>query len=319
MRHTRQTLVCVALVLVSGYGSAQETALADRVLPWLPADTEVLYVAAEPFRVADPNGPAYLTAIYPMMAISVFPDESVASVTWHAVAARTILGAVYVGRNWHKDRMMGGALDNCSILNLQDDVLARVLVSIERLPTVNLAGIAVRKLLYSRGRARTETVVYLAVLAPNLLAACSEPTLLRAILDRKQQSARRAALPSSLPEWEWIDRKAAVWGIRHFSASTKDETSPKSSDGSISDGYVDPKAIGIGFHLQPNNHAIFTHVSGSKTALGTYRRFWDFQLPKEFSEPRETILRIDCDIRLDMAAEVSTRVLVTLLGYMIVI
>lgn len=58
-------------------------------------------------------------------------------------------------------------------------------------------------------------------LKPDLLLLANRESVVRGILDRMGKKSPTRALPPNLVEWNQVDRRASLWGLRHYSAASK--------------------------------------------------------------------------------------------------
>ena len=103
----------------------------------------------------------------------------------------------------------------------------------------------------------------------NVVVVATNEAYLRDVLGRMHGTKAARALPDSLPEWKYVNKKSQFWGLRHFdkSQSREDFTSPFHGMGSY--GISDEQAVGITFAVSPaeSRSASITYLSNNQDAL----------------------------------------------------
>jgi hypothetical protein len=66
-----------------------------------------------------------------------------------------------------------------------------------------------------------EDTNWLALPKPDLLILSSRKELLLSVLTQMSNQPSTRPLPSTLPEWQYVDRSSDFWGLRHFSQQSK--------------------------------------------------------------------------------------------------
>jgi hypothetical protein len=82
-------------------------------------------------------------------------------------------------------------------------------------------------------------------------------------------------MPPDLPEWKYVDVKADVWAIRHYSKAdaANDPTSPLQDHPSA--GRPDPDAVGLAFSYdRPRQRATAYYLTHAKDAVTLATGHW---------------------------------------------
>ena len=198
------------IALVSLGTAGPDGSLAERVLPWLPADTESIFVSNSPFDLVRTVPRGLTERDYLGLAASGLPAGP-AGGPFAAIEGLRVRAALYAGRRL---RMVNGktglglyaSMGGCSVLELSAEGSNLVVEqALHRLPRELDAerGIAVLSQAATEG-GDPSAKTYLTLVNAQLLFSCSEKEFLLETLDRMQHGAIRAALPDSLPEWRWV-------------------------------------------------------------------------------------------------------------------
>ncbi len=155
-----------------------------------------------------------------------------------------------------------------------------------------------------------EGQTYVAMPGSNLIVGCSDRELLVEMLSRKQHKAGREALPEGLPEWRWVDRTAAVWGIRHYHDEAQDPTSPRDFNGQIP---YDRKATGMTFSWVSDSAADLNFLTSDGQAASSYSAAWGGIV----SAPSPGIFAARFDPSKDITGTLRLKVVSLLLGTVI--
>jgi len=147
-----------------------------------------------------------------------------------------------------------------------------------------------------RDRSQREDETWLALPRPDLLVATSSRDFQIEILGRIARGPSTRALPSSLPEWAQVDRKASFWGLRHYSdpEARHDNSNPRAKDSEAAQS--DAKALGATVQFDMDNNIVeVRYLSGS----GHLPRFIESMVEHEFQvdQPQADIWRLKSNLR----------------------
>ncbi|HKS81113.1 MAG TPA: hypothetical protein VJR23_06375 [Candidatus Acidoferrales bacterium] len=228
----------------------------QRILSWLPADTESVFVANGPFSFPDlepPDQPSPFTSASAEELKVDFEAEPLALVGFrNGVLAKRLIDqrvqiALEGSRHYRAPSGLGEALyEGCSIVIFERDVSDRTGAFLKDSlasdhPSEKIEGQSVT--VFQEQLESDTWTILLAFPKPDTVLACSGRDYLREVLARMRGGEgapgahREVALPDSLPEWKYVDARSRFWAIRHFNKSqaAKDPTSPfaatKSPDG----------------------------------------------------------------------------------------
>ena len=112
---------------------------------------------------------------------------------------------------------------------------------------------------------------------PGVFLGATNQILLEETIYRMDSTpADERAFPADLPEWEEIDTRAAVWGLRHYRTESArlDPSSPLRPESAANT--PDPKAIGFVFCIEedPKKPARIRYLSTSEDALKIFSSHW---------------------------------------------
>jgi hypothetical protein len=230
--------------------------LEDRILGWLPPDTETVAVWQEPFAV--PAAPAHNNAAetaqnYLLGLLNIAESGKLAT----AMAGKTLRLSFLAARRFAPHPVRPGDSPPLGMIDYQG---CAVYVSVDPLPLGPLArpsdevigGLSVWASPGSQhefaGRGEVAERVFVALPKPDTLIACNEHDFLAGLLarldgDRSERGLRRQGLRDH-PLWTHVDRTAPFWALRRFipERAAVDPTQP--ANASVL-GKPDPGAIGL--------------------------------------------------------------------------
>jgi len=220
----------------------KNSALVDSILTWLPADTETVVVAQEPFRISAPDPSAIPSALAMAQGyVTGVLDAAEAGQLGSALQGETIQLAVLGARrftNHPPDEQNILPLGMIAYQGCGVYVLAKAASKIvARPPDESVMGLPVWVAKGSQND-RPNTDTYLVALPrPDLILVCNDRTFFAEISSRMASPQTPRALPSDLPEWKRVDRSEPLWAIRHFADSA--------DAGNIFGAERDPQATGL--------------------------------------------------------------------------
>jgi hypothetical protein len=236
--------------------AASGNELTDAFLSWLPADTETVIVAREPFvlRTHDPTEiPSALTQAqgYVLGLLGVAEKEGL----FNAMRGGTVRLAAFAARKFanpppdersHSIPLGLIANQGCALYAFADAVPESVL---ERAPDEVVLG---NRVWTSKGSQNEGTQLGTYVVArpkPDVILVCNDRDFFTQVVVRMAGSERRRALSVDLPEWKHIDQSAPLWAIRHFRGDRADvdPTNPRQLLDS-----ENPRVTGMTLSLSPD-------------------------------------------------------------------
>jgi len=218
-------LICLCLRTVAAGEAAKKSlpAAVERVLAWLPDDTET--IAASQNFVLWPKDAEFVVNFssslcqLPFMELVLF-DE----LKFHAIkrAQKKVVLALRAGRIF-EDATMGGVVrsNGCAVIVFEKELGD---VADEWTRGLREGSKEVRE---SAGHeifvvGPDELEAYLAVLDPKTILCAFSYQYLCELLDRTRVPSLKRALPDSLPVWKHIDPAAPYWMLRQIPKAQKD-------------------------------------------------------------------------------------------------
>jgi hypothetical protein len=202
--------------------AAKGSELADSILDWLPADTETLVVAQEPFSITKQDQTGIPTALrlaqdYVLGLLAVAENEKLAE----ALLGRTIRLAALGARRFENHPPLQNDVLPLGMIAYQG---CAVYAFAEPLPEAILSrpsddSVIGHRVWISKGTQndRPNSDTYLvSLLQPDLMTVCNNREFFQEIVSRKGIPREARALPPELPEWKHLDRTAPLWAICHY-------------------------------------------------------------------------------------------------------
>jgi hypothetical protein len=201
----------------------------DRILKWLPGDTETLVVAQEAFVLPKVDEPistpdatwaarGYVLGILFAASGSKVPD---------ALGGKTLRFAAIAARKFRNHEPMpdGNALplgmiafDGCGFYAFAGPIGDIPVTGGQ--PSVVMGQPVQLTVGAQDDRARYREPQgdehLSALVEPDLLVVCNNREFFSTVIARRSIPVTERALPAALPEWAHVDRTAAVWGLSHF-------------------------------------------------------------------------------------------------------
>jgi hypothetical protein len=257
-----------------GPSSEQHTVL-DEALSWLPEDTETVMGASGVFPLTDANSSTdpqprpYLKELALRvqtlpLALLLFENGGLSDL----IQGKPVTLALEGSRRFRAPAGKGSMrYEGCEIVIFGDGVAldwrafrqkaARSAVRFE-----NVEGTEVAVFEERSGKDQWTTLV--AFPRANVLLLATDRNYLQTVLSRMRTPAASRALPETLLEWNYVDTRATVWGLRHYQperagqeAGQNADTDPTSPFQEKSDTNVpDPDAVGSTFWFEPERQTV---------------------------------------------------------------
>lgn len=257
----------------AGIDSAEHV---QQVLKWLPADTETLLVANGPFKLdlSSFDGKPGASELAPEEIRGIFRGEvqrliGVKDLTLaRRVMEHHIIASVEGSRRFRPPSGLGEMpYEGCLILIFQDDIHSDITDFFASLKApwseTNIEGERVATV-----QEKEEDDLWTNFVASpdkNILLVATNADYLSEVLRRRQGRMDERALPDSLPEWNYVNPRAEIWGVRHFDRqrAESDPSSPFLRGGNDM-GMSDDAAIGVVFEVNPTlRTAMVTYLSSN--------------------------------------------------------
>ncbi len=184
----------------------------DRVLTWLPSDTEALAVAAQAFDVTL-DGSESQTALASARSFFFAHLESAAGARgFEHILGLTVRRAALAGRKFDDTaappRRTGMVpYQGCALLLFTQPL---PLPPLRRPADENIMGHRV----WTHRNGTVEDL--LTLLEPDLLLACNHRRFFEEVVTRRSSPTSPRALPDTLREWTLVNRQAPLWGLAHY-------------------------------------------------------------------------------------------------------
>ena len=254
----------------------------DAALSWLPADTETVTVSNGPFwmsnfQLSDKEEQERSISVQNLekgfqgWTLGLFNLES--SGLERHLERQKLLFAVQGARHFRSPTSLGSFMfEGCQIAAFANDVSEKgVLFFKDSAKTARrfeeIAGV---KVAVFQDRLEEDTwTTFVAFPRANIVVVATNEGFLREVLTRIRGTNGARALPDTLPEWKYVNKKSPFWGLRHFDRSQArvDLTSPFQEN--ESEGIPDKDAIGIVFASNPaeSRSSTVTYISNNHKVL----------------------------------------------------
>jgi hypothetical protein len=317
--------------------------LVERMLPWFPADTETLIGTTGPLPLPtmsqDANG---------MMSAAGSGDEVLDAFKQYSLLLllplsknfgdEPILAAIEGSRDFRPPSGLGMApFQGAAIAVFADDVSARADAFLKEPASTFVATKSIEGQTVAVFKQKSEEDIwttYLTFPKPNIAVVATDEGYLREVLARIDGKAGdgksgegktgERALPSTLPEWKYVDTHAQFWALRHFRQNGQSLTSGFSL---LAPGITpNERAIGLAFSFDPGKSKTATvrFLSDDEDSLQSIQKNL-FSHPEpgvaemyaQYREVRANVLEGTYNLARVDSAEYFVFVLEALLGHAI--
>jgi hypothetical protein len=229
-----------------------------KVIGWLPEDTETLMVTKgsfsfstleeptdEPDKLTNDERGARLRQKMQQLTIGHLHALGIAELSQGLQGMKVDL-AIQGSRRFTSPRGLGSWLyEGCQIIQFHEsanDAIAKAyeICQAHAAATVEIAGQTVA--VFERRFEQDNWRFYVCQPQPGLLVCATNRRYLAEVLDRMENPSDTRAFPTDLPEWNHVDVKASVWGLRHY-PKNRPEHDP------LTPGRPDPGATGLTFWI----------------------------------------------------------------------
>jgi hypothetical protein len=292
----------------------------EELLRWLPEDTETIMVAqgaiAIPKKEADRFQFAEALSLLPAGPTFSFAKE----LLHKELQGQKVLMAMEGSRRFTSPKNLGMMpYEGCHILQFESDDVVRQAFKVcqdKAEKKIELAGVQVA--VFSEKMEEDVWSIFICRPRAGVLMCATDKAYLETTLKRMNGKAEKRALPAELPEWKHVDRKAKIWGVRHYRKefAKTDPSSPLRPRAAAN--VPDPTAVGFVFWYSPGaeNMIRARYLSQAKDAVEIAAKGWNH--PSEKLEP--TIKRADAgvvEISESLAEDRTAHMfLFVLLGYL---
>ena len=271
----------------------------EHVLAWLPPDTETLLVANGPFWMSNfqIGQEVYtnhevtseeLEKYFEGMTLGLFNSRN--GLLEKHLRGKKVLFALEASRHFRSPTGLGELpFEGCAVAVFRDDLddrrdafmkeAAQKGVSIQEIEAQKVA-------VFEEPSEQDIWKIYIAFPQKGVVMVATNEQFLREMLSRMRSPERERALPSSLPEWKYVNTRAHFWGVRHFDKQQAKEDPTSPFGGRKSANLPDDGAIGLTYQCSPSEErkATLTYFSKSGAEIS---KIEEGRFPS-FSEPEDT-------------------------------
>jgi hypothetical protein len=252
----------------------------ERLLNWLPEDTETLIVAQGPFEI--PNKPVEqlkldeAIRLLPIVLVLDLQD----GMLYKELVGQKVLCAIEGSRRFTAPRNLGlMPYQGAHILQFDlaaDSVLRKAFHAYQEKAEKNIELAGERVAVFTKKFENDLWSFFVSQPQPGVLICATDQAFLEETLKRIGRKPDKRALPANLPEWKHVDINASVWAIRHYrkESAENDPSSPLRSK--AAGNVLDPDAVGLVFWYRPEIDKLtrMRYLSGAKNAPGLVTENW---------------------------------------------
>jgi len=293
-------LLSWCLAVICGTGCTNQKACTDpssvravigvqRVLSWLPADTETLLVANGPFWMSNfqiggedtqnrevPS--RELEKHFEGLTLALFNFRN--GVLEKHLEGKKVLFAVEGSRHFRRPAGLGELpYEGCAVAIFADDLGDRRDAFMkDAVPTaVRMEEIEGHKVAVFQEQSENDIwTMFVTFPQKDVVLVATDRDFLREVLARMRGEGGERAFPETLPEWKYVNKQAKFWGLRHFDRrhAKEDPTSP--FGGRKTANVPDEQAIGLTYQCDPKRErkATLIYLSGEKNAIRKIAENW---------------------------------------------
>jgi hypothetical protein len=300
----------------------------NRILEWLPANTETLIVARGPYQVeaVDPDqvkdAPlAKLLKMWPMSLLTIREG-----VFQKLLVGQSVSLAVEGSRRFRGPKELGMMpYEGCQIISFRQNLGPagdRFMDALRKTSKAQqIEGIEV--IAFDEKMEKDIWHILFARPSPEVLLCATDVSYLAEVFRRMRQREEPRALPPDLREWRQVDTHARFWAIRHFKRPVgmlRDLTSPFHPIGAGGPNQPDEDAIGLTFSFDSGDTAHIKYLSRNKHALQLTRKGWgnlsSVGLPApKIHEAAPGVVEVTIDVKAEGASRGFLFILLAALGH----
>ena len=260
----------------------------EKILWWLPVDTQTVVVDEQPSKFLTRSGggrDGVDEAAGPPWPPSVFR----AGGPHHRLADQTVVLRVEGSRRFRMPRDLGlMPYEGATIAVFEHDLDEQVTASVHEGATRTEMIEGRRVSMFRKRFERDDWTLFITQPRPNILIGATHRGYLADLLGRMTTRGPSRALPDALPEWRQLDKTARSWGIRHYDPkdAALDATSPLSPRDCL--GFRDDHAIGLVFTLDRTKRATVKYLLGHGDAGRIVAKYWQNEAFETKPQVRQT-------------------------------
>jgi hypothetical protein len=321
------------LALVDNTKEAQQNITIDQALLWLPANTETILVAQGPFEIQapkppdpkNPESPPFdkLLQLFACGPVTHLEQGSFLKSLNGLTVALVLEGA----RGFRSPKGLGLMhYDGCHIMVFKDDLKTAgddftKALKASKAEEKQIGGH--KTLLIQSKMEDDQWKFYFTIPKPNVILAATDQNYLEEVLKRMgmKEKPNDRALPETLPEWKHVDRKAKLWGLRHYDkGNAKNDPSTPLTNEKRAANTPDPKAVGLVFALDAGkkNTANIKYLSESDNARLIAGMGWVHEqegLKPEIREKTKGVVEISLELSDERTKQIFFLVFLAALGH----
>jgi hypothetical protein len=251
----------------------------ERVLSWLPADTETLQVAKGPFwmsnfvtgREDDKNHVVTTVELekqFEGLTLGLFGVGK--GFLGKHLEGKKVLFALEGSRHFRTPTGLGELpFEGCAVAIFEEDLDDR---QDAYMKDASSAGARIeefdgqRVAVFEAQQEQDAWTFYITFPEKGVVLVSTNKQFLLEMLARMHGTNEQRALPNSLHEWTYVNKNAQFWGLRHYDKQQAkyDPTSP--FEGKKSANFPDEAAIGLTYQCDPKTgrRATVTYLTGAR-------------------------------------------------------
>ena len=286
MRRRTEALVlfCLTGVLIFACSDQRRRSEVNvaRALLWLPTDTETLLVASKPFWMSnflfgnegDKNRALTAEELekqFQGFTLGLFNFKD--GILERHLERKKVLFALEGARHFQPPQGLGeNPFEGCQVAVFADDLHESRDAFLKDARPVAARMEEIEGQLVTVFEQEFENdlwTIYVSFPQKDVVVVATNRGFLREVLVRMRGGGGPRALPDSLPEWKYVNRKSQFWGIRHFdrTQAKMDPSSPFRNHQIFN--VPDDQAIGLIYESDPSSAMKMTlaYLSGDKAKL----------------------------------------------------
>jgi hypothetical protein len=231
----------------------------DRVLTWLPPDTETVMAVTGPGKLAVTDKSPNLRDAVRYLVSPGLP-----------AAGRALIGINYTfilhgARKFRPPGNLGLVrFEGCNVFGVSPEESVRLKKAFGRITGATKSTVGGLTTYVIKERSEQDIWSFAIAFDGEVMFIATDTGYLSQLLARRSGKADGRALPDSLPEWKYIDRVQPFWAVRHFTPA------------SLKLGYGldmnDPKLIGYALCLK--EQLVLISLSDSSDGFKRADTFW---------------------------------------------
>ena len=252
----------------------------ERLLDWLPEDTETIVVAQGPFEIPKPAAEKH-EFDEAMRFLSIGPVLGLqGGILNEELAGQKVLCIVEGSRHFTAPRGLGlMPYQGLHILQFDpaaDGVIQKAFRACQERADKKIELVGEQVVVFTEKHEEDVWSYFISRPQPGVLICATNQACLEETLKRLGRKPDRRAIPADLPEWKHVDVNARVWAVRHYrkESAEKDPSSPLRPKAAAN--APDPDAVGFVFWYNPDSDKLarVRYLTSAKNALNIATEGW---------------------------------------------